>query len=526
MKKTVSLLLTILMIVMAMPAAFAAEAAPEPTEIMENVYSLPNNGYLVYGTDKALLIDGQYIVSGWGGEDTSRKVVIDAITGGLPVELVSTAAGSGQAEFDLGGRIIKVVQIPGVNSKAVAYLDATAQLLLTGDNIGSGTVTLMATCGYSNIVGTPEQATYAINAYTAFAQSVAALMELTKDMDQLTIVTAEAILGASYLADINTLITKFLNADHDQRYTYVSEGVNGDHSANWKASYGSASMVVHDPFLGLYGYRLGGTALYPTDENDKFFILDYGTYYTIHDTDVQTCGVIMNDTEALVVDVDYYNPDLFFETLFSLIGDRDLYVYITHGHLDHFKNLQDLDPARVKGLYWPGDDDCSIDLTAYADKMVRLYDGDTFSVAGRDFAVCNITAHSTYGLVLVDKTDRVAFSGDALGTQNYGGDPSVGQLTMDAYEAEIDNLLNNYGPYFDKIQQGHNPYPIDKDWYLGALKTMVSAYRENKDLYVHNGFLTYYINGVLTNDQFYGIFGNVVTDAQWYYSASLGIGSN
>jgi hypothetical protein len=49
MKKTVSLLLTILMIVMAMPAAFAAEAAPEPTEIMENVYSLPNNGYLVYG---------------------------------------------------------------------------------------------------------------------------------------------------------------------------------------------------------------------------------------------------------------------------------------------------------------------------------------------------------------------------------------------------------------------------------------------------------------------------------------------
>jgi hypothetical protein len=112
-----------------------------------------------------------------------------------------------------------VVQIPGVNSKAVAYLDATAQLLLTGDNIGSGTVTLMATCGYSNIVGTPEQATYAINAYTAFAQSVAALMELTKDMDQLTIVTAEAILGASYLADINTLITKFLNADHDQRYT-------------------------------------------------------------------------------------------------------------------------------------------------------------------------------------------------------------------------------------------------------------------------------------------------------------------
>lgn len=460
-----------------------------------------------------------------GGEDTSRKVIIDGITGGLPVEIVSTSAGAAVEAIDLGGRTIQVIPIPGVSETGVAYLDAEAQILFTGAGIGSGTAELMATCGYVS-AGTPEQVSYAINTYRTYGQSVATLCEKTQDMENLAVMTSAGKMDAAYLSDMATLIDMFLNADNSLRLEYIYEGVNGDKSGNFKCSYGSAEIIVHMPFMGLYGYRLAGASMYADDSNDKFYVCDFGSYLALRDTDVQTTPLLMNDTQALIIDVNYYNPELYIDTLMNLIGDRELHIYITHAHPDHIGNLPYFDPERVTKLYWPGEETPNMDLSIYGDKLVRVYSGDVLNVAGKELVVYNMTSHTKYGTMLINLTDRVALCGDTLGTQTYWGDPSVGSLTMEEYEAQIDYLIENYGDAIDYVHQAHSPYPLSDEWYLGALKEMIAAFRADRDLYVHEGFLTYYINGVLTNDQYYGVFSSPVTDSQYYYTVSLKIGNN
>lgn len=116
----------------------------------------------------------------------------------------------------------------------------------------------------------------------------------------------------------------------------------------------------------------------------------------------------MDDDSALLVDVDIYNGELFFETLCNVIGDRELSIYITHAHGDHWINLAKLDMDRVTALYWPK--------------------GDELSIGGRDFVVCSMAAHTP--TALVDKTDKVLFCGDTLGTLQYMGGTNT---AMEAY---------------------------------------------------------------------------------------------
>ncbi|MBD5151504.1 MAG: MBL fold metallo-hydrolase [Oscillibacter sp.] len=507
-----------------------AVAADESQQISKNVYALEGNGYLVVGTKKAVLIDGKLSTS----SDSEAQKTINKLAGSVPVEVVSTAAGVDGDVIDLGGKKLEVIPIPGLNPDQIALLDRTAQVLFTGDGIGSGTMSLIAEVPYTNLVGTPDQVSYAINVYKTYEDSVNSLAKAVSGLKKLKVMSADGELDAAYVSDMATLATKFVNVDRDLVLTWHSEGLNGDKTGNFNCSYGTASMDVHIPFLGLYGYRLGGTSIYQDDDsNDKFYVVDYGTHMALRDTDIQTCDLLMTDDEALVIDVDYYNPDEFFDTLFSVIGDRKLSIYITHGHGDHMINLMSLDPDRVKMLYWPGDDDAmtfgagEFDLSVYekAGKLTRVYDGDTFKAVGREFEVVGIPVHTPYSNLLIDKTDRVAFSGDALGTQNYSGDPNIGATDMKTYESLIDNLIA-HGDDFDWIQQGHGVAPIDKDWLLNGFKAIIAAYWEDKDLYAHDNAITYFIDSVVTADQYNAIFSRGVTDAQYGYSLSIGLGKN
>lgn len=299
---------------------------------------------------------------------------------------------------------------------------------------------------------------------------------------------------------------------------------------NYSCSYGSAAAILHMPFSSLYGYELGGTTLCTSDDQYKFYVCDYGSFMSLRDTDIQSMYILMNDDQALLIDCDMYNGTLFYQDLLGLIGDRELSIYITHGHGDHIANLQYIDPTRVTSLYWPdgeatmnfGKDYDSQTDTGYADKIVYLKDGEEFTFAGRDFAVCTMTAHTEHGSVLVDKTDGVLFSGDALGTKTYRGGTSTGRLTAKEYLAELNHLTDTYGQYFDAIYQGHNLYPVPN--VIDTLKALCEAYITGGGAVVVNGNV-YYYNCVLTDAGQVGIvFANGLTDAQNWYAGSLNIG--
>jgi hypothetical protein len=167
------------------------------------------------------------------------------------------------------------------------------------------------------------------------------------------------------------------------------------------------------------------------------------------------------------------------------------------------------------------DDDPQTD-PGYADKIVYLKDGEEFTFAGREFAVCTMTAHTEHGSVLVDETDRGLFSGDALGTKTYRGGTSTGRLTAKEYLPELNHLTDTYGQYFDAIYQGHNLYPVP--YVIGTLKALCEAYITQGSAVVVNGNV-YYYNCVLTDAAQVGIvFANGLTDAQNWYAGSLNIG--
>lgn len=481
-------------------AAFAEDEAAY-TEIAEGVYVLENNGYLVLGEGKAALIDGR------------DNETVQALCEGK--ELLTLSTGKKVKEsIDLDGKTLEPISVEGTLTGTV-YLDTADSIMFAGDLLGDGEARL--TTQYPDSMPSAY-----IDNYRGYLAGLNALVDASENMNALTILTGNSVQEKQYLLDMQTLIGMFVDADTDLvLYNAYDEGNIGD----YRISLGSASAVIHMPFLGLYGYDLGGTTLCESDEDYRYYICDEGTVINIQDTDIQGAYVLMDDSQALVIDVDMYNGDLFWETVEKVIGDRELHVYITHGHGDHTQNLNNLDPARLTALYWPKDEVSDRfnpeEHPEIAAKTHYVVDGEEFTVAGRDFAVCTMTGHTEHGTALVDKTDRILFSGDTIGSQYYNGGTSTGRLTLDEYIAELDRLLSLYGDALDTIYSGHNMHYAPN--LINYLKAMCHAAKEGGEASLINNSVYVYNGKVMSAEEITGLQGNGMMDSQMVYAGSLQI---
>ena len=503
MKKLFALIVALAMF---LGCAAFAEEAPAYQQIADGVYQITGSGLLVVGTEKAAMFNGN-------ARNQDAVAVAQELAGGLEIVNVSNNAPA-NAILDLGGFVFEPVTFAGQQSGTV-YLDAEHQLLVSGNILGNGTADLS-----KQYIGS-EPAAY-INAYRAYLASLDELNE--KVTDSLTIVANGTVLDAAYLADLTEVVQKFVDASPEITLVYTERP---NSVGDFTVTVGSASILVHMPFGGLYGYDLGGSTLCTSDDQYRFYITDYGKFQTIRDTDIQSCYVLMNDEEALLIDCDMYNGTLFWDTLYHLIGDRTLYIYITHQHGDHYINLKYVDPARVTAIYWPADEPAPardfnpLELEGLAEKYVMVDYDTPFTVAGRELVIHKMTAHTPGGSVVIDRTDRVMFAGDATGTQTFRGGTNTGRLTAEQYIAEVEELKALYGADFDEIYQGHNYYNTPS--VLDYMVTAAKAFLENGEDCLIRGAVYLYNGEVLNAEQQARIFGNEMFDSQNFYAFSLDI---
>lgn len=179
---------------------------------------------------------------------------------------------------------------------------------------------------------------------------------------------------------------------------------------------------------------------------------------------------------ALVVDTmyGYGNLKAFCETL----TDRPFKLVNTHFHFDHTAGNYDFDacyihPLDIPYLYSenPATREQILEraktaaLPEYRDlleaedftperpiKVYPVYDGDIFDLGDRQIEVIDVGGHSPGSIVLLDRKQRAAFTGDAC-----NGNTLLGFGVSLSVEEYLGNLLHlkKFQPEFDMMYGGH-----------------------------------------------------------------------
>ncbi len=504
MKKLFALLLTLCM---ALCCAALAEEAAAYRELAEGVYQISGSGLLVVGSEKAAIFNPN-------PRNQDAAAVAQELAGKKEIMTVMSGAPADQI-LDLGGFVFEPVAFSGPQNGTV-WFDAEHQLLVSGSILGSGTADLSRQYIGSDVAGY-------INGYRSYLASLDELGE--KVTDGVTILAAGAVLDAAYLRDLTEATRKFVEASPEITLVYTARP---NSVGDFTVTVGSASILVHMPFGGLYGYDLGGSTLCTSDSDYRFYITDYGKFQAIRDTDIQSCYLLKDETTALLIDCDMYNGPLFWETVFAAIGDRELSVYITHNHGDHVNNLQFVDPERIANLYWPKDEPAPgwgfnpFEAEGLKDRIVLLEYDTPYTLAGRELVIHKMTSHTPGGTFVLDRTDRVVFTGDAAGTQTFRGGTNTGSLTCEEYIAEVEGFEALYGGEYDEIYQAHNYYSTPH--VLEYMKTAARWVIDNGTDGLINGAVYMFNGQVLDAEAQARIFGNELFDSQNYYAFSLAIG--
>ena len=212
--------------------------------------------------------------------------------------------------------------------------------------------------------------------------------------------------------------------------------------------------------------------------NDHIWLLD--------DHHEATCYVVAGNTQAMVIDtsIGFCNIREIAESLTSL----PLVLVNTHGHIDHvggnwgfeaaYMNLADLKVAeedygmprlretiRANGLVFP--------------PFTHVEDGHIFDLGGLELQVFYLPGHTAGEIALLDRKDRILFSGDGI----------VEQLWLQLPESQpvktqIEGMerLRRYRDSFDTILHGHSDVPMGAELFdtmLDALKDLEAGNTEH-----------------------------------------------
>lgn len=529
-------------------------AAPVVTEGFWDKYRVfQDNGAIVeYGDTGVLIVDG---TEAGLSEELQTKI------GDRDVYEVSSSEMPDLDVYELGDATVVPVLVTGADTQsAIGYSDAIGDIIDVADRvIYMDTDNMLELTGIET--GTPESpleltdnnpttgASY-YNMMAAYSKAYQAnpmgLAEFGTDLAQLgefeTVYTPSAVVDRDYLDDLATIFDKINNFDQSLNLSLAPGAV----SIDLVASEGSAKLDFHVQTNGYWGYALAGDSIinqvFGVDggymENmatqtakGNFFKIDYGNgIYVLRDTDLQNPILIMNDSEALLIDTDNYGSEVFHDYIMEAVGDRDLSVYITHVHGDHLINLQYLDPSEVTTLYYPEGEPTSGPtaggvnvediLSPFAAKTHYVSDGEILNVAGKEFEVIAMTGHTAGGTQLLDKTDRILFSGDTLGAQTFKGGTRVGMTTVDLWldqiQANIDRLgVGTPEVRYDFIIGGHIPYKVVPEYELW-MQTALQAAKENAmaaATAAPSGTIVVVKDGVLqTSQQILDLFANPISD--------------
>lgn len=198
------------------------------------------------------------------------------------------------------------------------------------------------------------------------------------------------------------------------------------------------------------------------------------------------CYLLEGENYALVIDTMNGQGNL--KTFCQTLTDKPLKLVNTHFHIDHVSGNFDFDAcymhhadikyfydfnygsqeqlleqAKHQALPEYQDQMEAADMCAYRDMRVYpLYDGDVFDLGDRQIEVIHVGGHSPGSIVLLDRANRIAFTGDAC-----NGNTLLGFGNALPIEEYLGYLLHfhRFQDAFDIMYGGHqimDPCTIDE----------------------------------------------------------------
>lgn len=215
--------------------------------------------------------------------------------------------------------------------------------------------------------------------------------------------------------------------------------------------------------------------------------------YLIDDAGESTCYLICGQEKAMVIDTANGMEDLC--AIVRSLTDLPLVVVNTHGHCDHIYGnaffeeawLHPADRALAAehfAMFQEDYDQRGLTACPFRDAAI----GQVFDLGGLTLEVVELKGHTAGSIGLLDRQDRILFSGD-------GVIPHIWmQLDHSLSLAELQQMLQSlkaqHGSEFDRILTGHAKDFLSAglvDMLLQGCGELLSGQRENDKPYEYFG---------------------------------------
>lgn len=221
--------------------------------------------------------------------------------------------------------------------------------------------------------------------------------------------------------------------------------------------------------------------------NDHIWVLD---------DNGETCSfVIIGKEKAAVIDT-----LLGYENIYDIvkkITSLPLVIFNTHGHCDHimgngyfnqevYINPIDIPLAKIHYSY-PQSKYAIKKNNIPKAKFAHTKQGDTFELGGITLEVIEFPGHTKGGIMLLDKQDRILFTGDSINRHNWM------QLSEGLKIKELAKSLEKIKPLrnqYDFILHNHDTKFENAtlyDEYYGAIKELLNGKTKNDEPYLYFG---------------------------------------
>lgn len=185
-------------------------------------------------------------------------------------------------------------------------------------------------------------------------------------------------------------------------------------------------------------------------ETDKYssILIEPGVYL-ITDYNFDSMYLIVGTQKAILLDTGMGTGDL--KGFVSELTDKPIEVVISHAHPDHILQanqfdkvyMSDKEKEIVKIL------NINVDVSGFID----IKEGDRFDLGGRIIEVIELPGHTPGSIVLLDRENRLLFTGDAIGSGHVWMQVP-GCMSVEVYLQSI-KRLESMSDLFDKIYTGH-----------------------------------------------------------------------
>lgn len=404
-----------------------------------------------------------------GGSDNS---------GDYPLDYEITPVKEGDI-IDLKGRPLEIYDIPAHDVGSIAILDRTNRMLFTGDELETGWCNV-------NVQGNPTTCGTIENHH----RNMVKLYSLYDAFDWICPGHHGMPVDKSTLLEIlhadEMILSGHIGTPEIPKKAGPMAKIDGFHIVRYKSAHlGFNVKTIFDdpeahkdlPLIEDSGEALeNARALNLFEEHfDSRKIADktwaIGTKYPATPMGCD-CYLLEGDDECILIDTGMSKLNIHEYIKAAHLTDKPITATIsTHSHFDHtggngYFDKVYMNPIAEKGAKSPFEgnkEDYPLDY-----EITPVHEGDVIPLKGRPLEIYEIGAHNAGSIAILDRTNRMLYSGDELETGWCNISMSPVPIKGSSVEQHYKNMQKLYSLYdaFDRICPGHHGAPVDKSTLL------------------------------------------------------------